>query len=360
MENKKILMVSCSQFGYHTDMTKYCEYLEKDYDIYYFSQFQENKIIEDGNITTYYFKRKGKKFLGRIEYLKVLKKYIKDIEPDYIIVDYFLLSSLINFISKKSINILDFRTGSISKNNIVRNIKNYIMHIEAKTYRNVIVISQGLKDKLKLNSINTKVIPLGADAQVEDEFLKTEFKESLNLLYVGVLTGRKILDTLKGFNIFINKYKDKVDCKYSIIGYGKNKEDEEEIINYINENHLEKYVHFYGRIENSMLKKHFYENNIGVSYVPLYDYYQVQPPTKTFEYLKNGMICIATDTIENRRVINDKNGVLIQDNPEAFFKGIEVIYKNIKSYSRYEINKSVDEYSWSNIVNNLKLFIESL
>jgi len=46
-------------------------------------------------------------------------------------------------------------------------------------------------------------------------------------------------------------------------------------------------------------------------------YYDCQPATKTFEYILSGMVCIATSTYENKKLINNINGVLCNDIQKA-------------------------------------------
>ena len=64
------------------------------------------------------------------------------------------------------------------------------------------------------------------------------------------------------------------------------------------------------------------------------------------------MPVIATNTFENRQIVNEKNGVLIQDITEDFCRGLEHIYNQRKTYNSSNIRKSVEQYTWNNIVNN--------
>jgi len=108
-----------------------------------------------------------------------------------------------------------------------------------------------------------------------------------------------------------------------------------------------------------ILSKH----NVGVSYVPITPYFDVQPPTKTFEYLLAGMPVIATRTKENEKVINEYNGVLIDDTPEDFRNGLALLYERISAnkFTSSRIIESSESYTWERIVrNNFKLYIESL
>ena len=76
-------------------------------------------------------------------------------------------------------------------------------------------------------------------------------------------------------------------------------------------NKLENVCTTHGRIDYYKLKPFFDKCNVGVSYIPIRDYYQYQPPTKTFEYGLSGLVTIATETKSNQEVINNCNGILI-------------------------------------------------
>jgi hypothetical protein len=105
----------------------------------------------------------------------------------------------------------------------------------------------------------------------------------------------------------------------------------------------------------------FDQCNIGVSYVPIIDYYDCQPLTKTFKYLLSGMRVIATNTSENENVIGPTNGVLIGDAPEAFCVVLKVIYEKRNLFDSAEIRRRASGYTWEGIVRkNLLPYLESI
>ena len=61
------------------------------------------------------------------------------------------------------------------------------------------------------------------------------------------------------------------------------------------------------------------------------------------------MFVIATSTIENQKVVNNKNGILIDDTEEAFYDALEYLYNNKVSFSRREIINTINNNSWENI-----------
>jgi len=87
--------------------------------------------------------------------------------------------------------------------------------------------------------------------------------------------------------------------------------------------------------------------------VPQTPYYDVQPPTKIFEYALSGLITIATNTAENRRFITDMNGVICEDNADSFCDAMEKVYANLDEYNDRKIRESLKEYNWEKIVKNI-------
>jgi glycosyltransferase involved in cell wall biosynthesis len=185
---------------------------------------------------------------------------------------------------------------------------------------------------------------LGADV------ISSNFKsfDELRLLYVGTLNGRRIEDSIKGLAIFINN-NSSIPIKYVIIGDGTELNSIKKLISDLQ---LSNIVKMYGRVPHFKLKPFFDIANVGVSYIPITEYYQHQPPTKTFEYILSGMPCIATRTYENTKLITEENGVLCDDTPESFALAMEVILKNKAQYRSDNIRDSLKEFNWENIVRN--------
>jgi len=241
--------------------------------------------------------------------------------------------------------ILDIRTLAISADENIRNKYDVKLIKTCDYYNHVTIISEGIRDKMNINILKTSILPLGADiiSNINKDF------NQINLLYVGTLNGRKIEDTIKGCKLFSEKYP---DCYfiYDIVGDGKGN-ILEKLTNIIEDDKLSDKIILHGFIPNNKLKPFFDKSNVGISYVPITDYYNHQPPTKTYEYILSGLFTIATNTYSNREVINNVNGVLIEDTPEDFSQALEFIHLN-RNFDSKNIRETLIEHTWEKIVNS--------
>jgi glycosyltransferase involved in cell wall biosynthesis len=215
----------------------------------------------------------------------------------------------------------------------------------------VITLSCNLAKLLKLPPQKTSIVPLGAN--VLDATIK-QF-DKMHLLYIGTLHKRQIEKTIEGFARFYAKYSGKISLRYDIIGFSHMEDDVDKIKSAVSKNNLNDIVKFHGRKNHQQLKEYIQNATIGVCFVPQTPYYDVQPPTKIFEYALSGLITVATDTAENRRFIKDVNGVICKDNSDSFYEALEIVYANRGKYDDSKIRHSLSEYNWEKIVNNILL-----
>ncbi|MBZ9687732.1 glycosyltransferase [Clostridium estertheticum] len=360
---KKILFVSNNQFGYLIDTLKYCEYLGELYEIQIVCVDNGLPKIENQNIVVHYIQNDNK-YTKRIKFAKITKGIAAHFNPNLIFVDYFVGCSTIKlYLGNKYTYNLDIRTGAISKNKIVRKTKNLILKLEAYLFSNVSIISKHLQKHLKINSLKVHKLPLGADKNIFEKSADMQYEdEKLKLIYVGTLYERKIEQTILGISIFMSKYRDSAaNITYDIIGYSKNSEDEKIIEKYIVDLNLEDVVVNHGKLEYTKAMGFVSKADIGISYIPITEYFNFQPPTKTFEYLLSGLPCIATNTFENAQIINTTNGILIADTPEGFCEGLNDIITKFEGYNKGKIVNSVSTFTWENIIlNNLNPYLKSI
>ncbi|NOU58418.1 glycosyltransferase [Marinifilum caeruleilacunae] len=353
-EKKQILIVNPGQFGYQSGYFYYCKYLKEEYHITFICYDQGFPKVELEGVEIHYLpiiQGKWKRFMSwRREILKLWQtgKYEK------VFMVYFKLCFLLGLSIKKGSKILDIRSGSLKKSPVANFLQNQQILFESFFFDRITILSEKLREKIGFRKEKCNLLPLGADIIPSNG---NDFS-TLKLLYVGTLNKRNIHETIEGFAKFYHEFHSKVKVTYDIFGYGSS-EDEKCVIETIEKNQLQNIVCFHGRVNHDQLKPYFKKCNVGVSYVPLEKYYDYQPPTKTFEYVLSGMICIATSTYENRRLINSKNGFLCEDNSTSFYDALKMAYHSKHSFDTEEIVKSLESYEWSNIVkSNLKPVLE--
>lgn len=359
--NRSIFLISWQQFGYHTDMFNYCRYLKQKYEITFIS-FDENlpKIEEEG-IYSIYVPRYKSKIINRIVLYIYILYYMVKTNPDITIVKYFRGCSIIKNIMKNRKMIVDIRTATVCSDKKERLRRDNQINKESNKFDHITVISDSVAKKLNLEIGSYKVLPLGGKTMISIDKTRKIFSRDLSLIYVGVLDGRRIQDTIVAFNKLSEKYNGK-NLNYTIIGFANDRNEETEIDNLIKQNKY-KNVKFIGRIPNEDLGYYFENSNIGISYIPKTEYFNLQPPTKTYEYLFNGLYTFATNTSENKKIIKDyKNGKLIDDSSDALYNGLDELYKSYKNIklTRKDIIESVKANSWENICSDLYEDLENI
>tara|TARA_R110000868_G_scaffold208304_3_gene457754 strand:+ start:1204 stop:2268 length:1065 start_codon:yes stop_codon:yes gene_type:complete len=348
-----LLYINTTQFGYNTDSYKHCQNLKKDFELTYICFDSKQKKIEESGINIIYVPWKGSYVSKGTTFTKSCLKLIKSEKIDYIFAVYFPLISFFKALSPNKNIILDIRTGSVSVSRKTRIVTNYLMRLDAFFFDKISIISSSLAIKLKLNMNKVFILPLGAD------ILSSENKifDTLRLFYIGTLDGRNIHQTIYGLKLFLeqsNYYN--INVSFDVVGSG-NSEYTNILHKAIKETGLQDQIVFHGRKPHSELKQYFDTCNVGVSYIPITEYFDCQPPTKTFEYINAGMACIATETQENKKIINSFNGVLCQDNPESFCRALKDICENFTVWNSDIIRKTQSHSTWYSISENLKEYI---
>ena len=345
---RKLLMVNHSQFGYHTIYVHYARYLKTDFDITFLCWDYRLKLIEEPGITIQYVSRKGNKIARNVRFIKTISSLLSTSSYHCVFIKYFFGCFVIPFIfNKKQFIHLDIRTGSVIANSFGRKLSNFILRIESRFFNSISIISTGLRTYLKVRG-DAYILPVGANSIPVVRYVKNK----IELLYVGTFANRNIEDTVEGLGLFLHKNFD-ANISYTIIGDGSVSELES-IKKNIRKYSLDKYVSLMGYVPHSELVSYYEKSSVGVSYVPITPYFNYQPSTKTFEYLMAGMPVIATSTYEHRQIINDVNGIIIDDTPESFANAITQLHEGFTGYKEQKIRSSVAEYEWTKIVTGMK------
>lgn len=351
---RPLIIINDEQFGYHIDTYKYAQKLKDKYSIIYICQdHKKNKVIEKG-IIVFYINGSTTLFPFKV----VIKLYNLKLFNSLIFIKWHPFSFIYRLYIRKSKMILDIRTFSVAKSKNRRIKKNLVLFFDSLFFKNISFINENLRNRLSLfrKMKNNFILPLGADINSNSADLT---KKEINLVYIGTYNNRNLVVTIKGLSLFYEKYNDKYKISYMI--YGNGNEPEEKLLkNAIKKLKCEKYIFLMGFLEHSKINEVLINNNIGISFVPITKYYNFQPPTKTFEYLANGLIVLATKTNANSDIINSENGVLINDNPDSFFNGLLIIAERINQYKTSKIKDSISGYSWDNISNKLVLIFKTI
>lgn len=343
MNKQRLLIIEKGQLGHLVDAVKWCEYLQDEYLITYVGYDMGNK--HPSGLTYVRERYVSAKFPKAIRGTLLLLLSLLSVffHRGKIMVVYFPKCQIIKRLIPWKKMLLDIRTLSVNPDKTKRQAYNKEVVNTCKHFDLITAISQGIADKLNLQ--NVYILPLGAD-RISNK--RKNYTNSIRLLYVGTFEGRNIDKTVEGVGLF-RKIHPHILITYTIIGSGRNHETElfERLIA---QYHLEDVVRLEGRIPHHELHKYFDQANIGVSFVPIIDYYQYQPPTKTFEYVMSGLFCIATNTFSNAEIITSKSGILIEDSAEAFAWALEEYWNKKDVMRQDDIKRCVDDYTWSHIV----------
>lgn len=354
-----ILIICCGPLGFTTDAYELSKYLTHKHSVTYLC-FRVGETVCCGHgsvpeaLVVKDIDREGRQLWRAWKWLISCIKTCRE-GYDLIYLYYFPLCSLVRLACPHKAFILDVRSGSVVPNPIKRRLFNLLIRIDSKAFNHISVLCESMRKYLHLPSTKTRIIPLGANPM---DIPAKKFSY-LHLLYVGTFFNRSLDDTIKGFAKYYSEYSEQLNLRYTLVGDSPTG-DRQRLSALIQELGLQDIIDLPGYIPRDQLKSFFERCNIGVSYVPIVPYYDCQPPTKTLEYLFTGIPVIATATTENRNIVNDDNGVLIDDTPEGFYKGLCKIAAKLSTYDSQKMRDSVSGYSWHHImVDNALPFIET-
>ncbi|MEE9346434.1 MAG: glycosyltransferase [Methylococcales bacterium] len=336
-----------NQFGTLIDTFFYSKYLRDRFNITIICwDYSLKKQMMDG-VDIIYISRNGNIIQRNVRYIYESYNWLKRNPSNVCFIKHFRGCSILKLLLPRLKFVFDIRTASVSTKPHTRFIYDKAMMFESYFFRHITVISESLSNKLKLSK-KSYILPLGSEAISNT----TKTFDSLRLLYVGTLDARDIDKTVSAFAKFYKHNKNVIKMNYTIVGDGPGDEIEQ-LKTIVEKNSLSDVVNIVGRVPFTELKPYFDTHNIGVSFVPLTEYFDSQPVTKTFDYLLSGMPVVATATSENKIVISSSNGVLINDTVESFYKGLKEIWHEKESYNSDQIVSMSSKYNWSDIVDNL-------
>ena len=341
-----LLIIDVNPFGMLTDVVKWTQYLSKQWNISLLCFSSRNnyntqpraediKLIEVHNYTNRHLK--AAVFILRSFFLLLFYK-------GKVVIEYFPYCELLKCLFPRKAMMLDIRTMSVNPDDVIRNNANRRIRHACKYFDKVTAISEGVASQL--GRADVVVLPLGSDIMSSCPKI---YNNGIRLLYIGILTNRRIGDSIEGVVSF-HTLNPSIPISYTIIGYGAENE-ENHIRQLVKDLKAEDYVLFVGRKRHEQLSTYIDNSNVGLSFVPMTDYFDFQPPTKTFEYCLSGLYCIATGTSANREFISSANGVIIEDSPQGVLNGLTAYWHMSSHISEASIRKSLISFTWENIVN---------
>lgn len=350
---KTLLIVAPYQFGELSDCYYWAKYATKDgWKVTYLGYRYHKREIKERSCP-------GVRVVGvmhstsrLLHGLKFLGSIIKEIffhNHQNVIVCRFPKCEILPKIFPNRNIILDVRTLSVSPDKDAREREDNELIRIMKNFKTTSVISEGVGNKL---GGGCPILPLGAEplSSVSKSFV------DMRLFYIGTFNNRNLSQFIKGLALYQKKSGNK-SVSFDVVG-GGTPEEEQMIKDTIMDTGVVG-VNLHGYLTHDEAKQLFDSCNVGVCYVPVTEYYQHQPPTKLYEYLLSGMACIATNTKSNVEVINQSNGVVVEDNENSVSCGLSTIQSNMELFNSQSIVENSQSYHWENIVRSylLKLMI---
>ncbi len=343
MAKPRILFINTCQFGYLTDIYKWCKYLKDDYDITVLCFDTGLKRQKLDGINVHYISYTGSYQIRGVRFFIACLRQILFLKG-IVFVEYFKNCEWLKRILPFKKMILDIRTVAVWGTQAERDIYDKRLERACDRFDIVSVISEGVRRRLNRDA-RAFILPLGADIVS----LSEKKINGLKLLYVGTFDNRQLDKTIKAVGTFHNQNPE-IPITYDIIGNGHHGELEQyrQLVDALGVRDI---ITLHGRVPNTELKPYFDKTNVGVSFVPITDYYNIQPPTKTFEYTLSGLYTIATRTTENEFVINPNCGILIDDTEEDFVRALEHIWSERTHIDSLKVRTEMTAYQWDRIVN---------
>lgn len=347
-----IYLIGRHKFGSNIDYLNWFFHLNsKGYTVYYLCTGLVQGYNSHENIIFYL--GKWNKF-GIIFFSKWCSSIIKGNKlPCIVFVKAFQGMSLIKLFLNNKLNaklVSDVRSQSVNVKN--RQWLNFLMFIESKVFDYRTAINHQVGIKIFKNK-DFSIIKLGANSKFLDLVKDHNTSTSIKFIYIGTFYQRNILDLVYAFlesNTSYNKKLIVIGADDEIVGAELQK---------LSKLHP-KLISYLGYIPNDEIGFYLKKASIGISWVPITDWFDWQPPTKIIEYLMSGLPVLATNTKASKELIDSEVGWLIDDNyhsAKSFFE----------SFNPYDLPSNeicrlkVLDRTWEKIVDNdLIPFISSV
>ena len=340
---QKLLIVAPYQFGELSDCYYWAKYatnagLNVTYIGYKYRHrnIQERTCpnVEVKSVTHY----DNRYLLGFMFYMKCILEILFHSHRNVIICRMPMCQILPKLFPHKNI-ILDVRTLSVAKDPNTRKRQDDELKKIKTCFIKCSVISEGVGRKI---GQPYELLPLGA----EPLSIKPKIFDEMRLFYIGTFDNRNLSVFIEGLAMYQQSTHHNVS--FDIVGGGSI--EETETVKRTIAISGAKNVRMHGYLTHDNAKVFFDNCNVGVCFVPVTEYYQYQPPTKLYEYLLSGMAVISTNTISNKDVVSDRNGVIVHDNAKSVCDGLYRLAFMLNHYKSEDIVTQSQTYNWSEII----------
>ena len=339
-----VLVVSFEQFGYHIDTFEYCRHLRERYRTAYLCIDHGLPRKELPGVDVLYC---GRRPFGKVEVGLLLDSSaaIRRFTPNIVFLRRTKFSFLLGLRHLRTPMIFDVRSGSVEADAQRRVVENAVLWFNARFFRHITVISEGLAQQLRLPR-RARVLPLAANPPPR---LTRAPRDGLRLVSVGTFKNRHLERTVEGLGRFLVAAGSGVQVRYTIVGFGSSAE-RHAIEKAVIDHDLVGTVEVRDRLDHEAVPALLAEHNVGVAFTPQVPWFEYQPSTKIYEYLHSGLLCVATDSAANRAVVNDANGVLFDDTPEAFALALRRIVELLPRWRPSAVAEGVQNFTWEHVV----------
>lgn len=253
---------------------------------------------------------------------------------------------------------IDLRTGSVNRKKYLADISNIFTRIESLFFDARLAIKKELGFKVYGKNTHFDVLPLGADFNKFHPYLNTSFRTELDInderkVVIFVSNLMKTRNPIRVIRAFEIAYKKNKNLFLLIVGGG---EELDSLKAYTYDAAVDNVVLFTGGVLSEVVPDYMSIADVSLSYVPVVEQFDTQPPLKTVESLAMGLPTIATSTKGNKEFIEDGvNGLLVDDNEKEIANCIcrlldnEELRRKIMARAR----ESVRKYDWICIVDNI-------
>ena len=237
---------------------------------------------------------------------------------------------------------VDIRTASVSKSKLRRYFENSFLRLNSFLSYRSLVFNSLIAEKIGLLPQKIVEIPLAT----EQKIIRRDERATNNFLYVGILYGRSLEKLVYSIEkVVVNKKITNFQCRIVGNGFMMKKK----LLNLVNDLGLNDYVKVIGERYSYELIEQLKWADYGLSYVPIIDAFQFQPPTKILDYAASGLPVVATRTVASQELmVEGVNGITAGDSIDEYAIGLAKITKMRFESSR--VAETVKKYSVKNVV----------